>query len=164
MKFGREKERLVGRLCASEEIRKVYERLRQVFLMGEFKNCVHPAIKKYITAQNANTLGKSVEMADDYFLSHKHLLQTGSPQQTFQRTFQPNKNKFAVSSSSTNTTDSKPTNSKPTFHKSSWDSSQDHFATCFNCRKGVMSFLSVLLYKEIKRLKKRMPSQMLLQH
>ena len=135
VEFGREKERLLDRWCDSEEIRKDYERLRQMILLEEFKNCVHPAIKNYIAEQKASTLSKAAEMADEYFLSHKHLLQKGSPQQTFQRTFHSNKNRFEGSSSSNKTTDSKPTDTKSTFHKSSWSSSQDHRPTCFYCRK-----------------------------
>ena len=121
VEFGREKERLLDRWCASEEIRKDYERLRQMILLEEFKNCVHPAIKNYIAEQKASTLSKAAEMADEYFLSHKHLLQKGSPQQTFQRTFHSNKNRFEVSSSSPKTTDSKPTDTKSTFQKSQWN-------------------------------------------
>ena len=74
-------------------------------------------------------------MADEYFLSHKHLLQKGSPQQTFQRTYHSNKNRFEVSSSSPKTTDSKPSDTKSPFQKSQWNSSQDHRPTCFYCRK-----------------------------
>ena len=135
VEFGREKERLLDRWCASEEIRKDYERLRQMILLEEFKNCVHPAIKNYIAEQKASTLSKAAEMADEYFLSHKHLLQKGSPQQTFQRTFHSNKNRFEGSSSSNKTTDSKPTDTKSTFQKTQWNSSQDHRPTCFYCRK-----------------------------
>ena len=104
-------------------------------LLEEFKNCVHPAIKNYITEQKASTLSKAAEMADEYFLSHKHLLQKGSPQQSFQRTFHSNKNRFESSSSSNKTTDSKPTDIKSTFQKTQWNSSQDHRPTCFYCRK-----------------------------
>ena len=136
VEFGREKERLLDRWCASEEIRKDYERLRQMILLEEFKNCVHPAIKNYIAEQKASTLSKAAEMADEYFLSHKHLLQKGSPQQTFQKTFHSNnKNRFEVSLSSPKTTDSKPSDAKSTFQKSSWNSNQDHRPTCFYCRK-----------------------------
>ena len=125
----------MDRWCDSEEIKKDYERIRQMFLLEEFKNCVHPAIKNYIAERKASTLSKAAEMADEYFLSHKHLLQKGTPQQTFQRTFHSNKNRFEVSSSSPKTTDSKPSDAKSTFHKSSWSSSQDHHPTCFYCRK-----------------------------
>ena len=135
VEFGREKERLLDRWCDSEEIRKDYERMRQMFLLEEFKNCVHPAIKNYITEQKASTLSKAAEMADEYFLSHKHLLQKGSPQQSFQRTFHSKKNRFEGSSSSNKTTDSKPTDIKSTFQKTQWNSSQDHRPTCFYCRK-----------------------------
>ena len=135
VEFGREKERLLDRWCDSEEIKKDYERIRQMFLLEEFKNCVHPAIKNYITEQKANTLSKAAEMADEYFLSHKHLLQKGSPQQTFQRTFHSNKNRFEGSSSSNKTTDLKSSDAKSTSQKSQWNSSQDHHPTCFYCRK-----------------------------
>ena len=163
VEFGREKERLLDRWCASEEIRKDYERLRQMILLEEFKNCVHPAIKNYIAEQKASTLSKAAEMADEYFLSHKHLLQKGSPQQTFQKTFHSNKNRFEVSSSSPKTTDSKPSDAKSTFQKSSWNSNQDHRPTCFYVEKRGMSFLSVLQDKETKRQKARRPSRMLSQ-
>ena len=63
------------------------------------------------------------------------MLQKGSPQQSFQRTFHSNKNKFEGSSSSPKTTDSKPSDTKSTFQKSQWNSSQDHRPTCFYCRK-----------------------------
>ena len=135
VEFCREKERLLDRWCDSEEIKNDYERLRLMFLLEEFKNCVHPAIKNYITEQKANTLSKAAEMADEYFLSHKHLLQKGSPQQTFQRTFHSNKNRFEGSSSSNKTTDLKPSDAKSTYQKSQWNSSQDHRPTCFYCRK-----------------------------
>ena len=73
VEFGREKERLLDRWCDSEEIKKDYERIRirQMFLLEEFKHCVHPAIKNYITEQKASTLSKAAEMADKYFLN-KH--------------------------------------------------------------------------------------------
>ena len=135
VEFSREKERLLDRWCASEEIKKYYERLRQMVLLEEFKNRVHSAIKNSITEQKTSTLSKAAEMADEYFLSHNHLLQKGSPQQTFQRTFHSNKNRFEVSSSSPKTTDSKPSDTKFTFQKSQWNSSQDHRPTCFYCRK-----------------------------
>ena len=126
----------MDRWCAIEEIRKDYERLRQMILLEEFKNCVHPAIKNNIAEQKASTLSKAAEMTDEYFLSHKHLLQKGSPQQTFQKTFHSNnKNRFEVSSSSHKTTDSKRSDAKSTFQKSSWNSNQDHRPTCFYCRK-----------------------------
>ena len=86
-------------------------------LLEEFKNCAHPAIKNYITEQKANTLSKAAEMADEYFLSPTHLLQRSSPQQSFQRTFHSNKNRFEGSSSSNKTTDSKPTDTNSTFQK-----------------------------------------------
>ena len=135
VEFGREKERLLDRWCDSEGIKKDYERIRQMFLLEEFKNCVHPAIKNYITEQKASTLSKAAEMADEYFLSNKHLLLKGSPQQTFQRTFHSNTNRFEGSSSSNKTTDLKPSDTKSAFQKSQWNSSQDHRPTCFYCRK-----------------------------
>ena len=122
-----------------------------MILLEELKNCVHPAIKNYIAEQRASTLSKAAEMAEEYFLSHKRLLQKGSPQQTFQKTFHSNKNRFEVSSSSPKTTDSKPFDAKSTFHKSSWNSSQDHPPYVFIVDKRVTSFLSVLQDKETKR-------------
>ena len=113
--------------------------------------------KNYIAGQKASTLIKVAEIADDYFLFRKQLLQKSSPQQTFQRTFHSNNNKFEVSSSSTNTADSKPTDSKYTFHKTSWNSGKDQDPACFLCRKRVMSFL----YYWTKKGKKAFPNALI---
>ena len=157
MEYGKEKKRLLDRWCDSEEIKKNYERLRQMFLLEEFKNYVHPE-------QKANTLSKAAEMADEYFLSHKHLLQKGSPQQTFQRTFHSNKNMFEVSLSSSKTTDSKPSDTKSTFRSLNGTQVKITVQLVSIVEKRVMLFQSVLLDKETKRQKAKRPSQMLLPH
>ena len=151
VEFGREKERLLDRLCDSEEIKKDYERIRQMFLLEEFKNCVHPAIKNYITEQKANTLSKAAEMADEYYLSHKQLLQKGSPQQTFQRPFHSNKNRFEGSSSSNKTTDSNLQILNPHFRRLNGTQNKITVQLVSIEEKRAMSFLSVLLDKETKR-------------
>ena len=49
VEFAREKERLFDRWCMSEKIGTNFNNLKEMILLEEFKNCVHPSIKNYIT-------------------------------------------------------------------------------------------------------------------
>ena len=49
VEFAREKERLFVRWCMSEKIGTNFNNLKEMILLEEFKNCVHPSIKNYIT-------------------------------------------------------------------------------------------------------------------
>ena len=164
VEFGREKERLLDRWCASEEIRKDFERLRQMILLEEFKNYVHPAIKNYIAEQKASTLSKAAEMADEYFLSHKHLLQKGS---LLNKHFRKPSTQIRIGL--------KVAHLPIRLLIQNLLIHNLHFVSLLGTQvkitaqhvsiveKRVMSFLSVLQDKETKRQKARRPSQMLLQ-
>ena len=47
-KFAREKEALLDKWCASKEVAKDFEKLRQLILIKEFKACVLTSIKTYV--------------------------------------------------------------------------------------------------------------------
>ena len=69
--FAREKEALLDRWCASKEVAKDFEKLRQLVLIEEFKACVPTNVKTYIDEQKATTLHQAAVLADDYSLTHK---------------------------------------------------------------------------------------------
>ena len=48
-------------------------------LLEEFKNCVHPSIKNHFTELKTQTLQKASEIADKFFLTHKHIFQKMFP-------------------------------------------------------------------------------------
>ena len=62
--FASEKEALLNRWCASKEVAKDFEKLRQLILIEEFKACVPANIKTYIDEQKATTLHQTVVLAD----------------------------------------------------------------------------------------------------
>ena len=49
-----------------------------MILLEQFKNCVHPYIKNHITENKAPTLQKELEVADEFFLTYKHIFQKSS--------------------------------------------------------------------------------------
>ena len=61
--------------------------LKEIILLEELKNCLHPSIKNHITENKAPTLQKASEMADDFYLTHKHIFQKSSQGSTFKRNF-----------------------------------------------------------------------------
>ena len=73
-----------------------------MILQEELKNCVHPSIKNHITENKAQTLQKASEMADEFFLTHKHILQESSQGSTFSRKFYNEKNTSQLNNSSSN--------------------------------------------------------------
>ena len=68
--FARDKEALFDRWCASKEVVKDFEKLRQLILVEEFKSCLPSNIKTYIDEQKANSLQQAAVLADDYSLTH----------------------------------------------------------------------------------------------
>ncbi|KAG1714334.1 hypothetical protein GQR58_001487 [Nymphon striatum] len=69
VEFAKDKARMFDRWCTSESVERNYEKIRQLILIEEFKNCVHPQIKTYIIEHKANNLDRASEMADEYTLS-----------------------------------------------------------------------------------------------
>ena len=129
-----------------------------MFLLEQFKSCVHPSIKNYLTEQKANTLGKAAEMADEYFLSHKHLLQKGgSPQNTFQKTFYSSKK----NNSATNTPHNETIGSKVFTRKSSTSdqetSSNDKMKVpvCNYCKRKGHVLSDCFILKRDKKVKEK---------
>ena len=81
VEFARTKEQLFHRCCDSEKIKKEYKKLRELFLVEEFKRCTHVNIRTFINEQQAKTLNDAARLADDFSLTHKmsHLNKQNSP-------------------------------------------------------------------------------------
>ena len=81
VEFARTKEQLFHRCCDSEKIKKEYKKLRALFLVEEFKRCIHVNIRTFIYEQQAKTLNDAARLADDFSLTHKmsHLNKQNSP-------------------------------------------------------------------------------------
>ena len=81
VEFARTKEQLFHRCCDSEKIKKEYKKLRELFLVEEFKRCIHVNIRTFINEQQAKTLNDAARLADDFSLTHKmsHLNKQNSP-------------------------------------------------------------------------------------
>ena len=64
-----------------------FNNLKGMVLLEEFKNCVHPSIKNHITELKTQSLQKASEIADKFFLTHKHIFQKCSQGLTCKRNF-----------------------------------------------------------------------------
>ena len=71
VEFAKEKERLFEKWLKSNEVDKNFDKLKQLILLEEFKNCIHPEIKTYLEEHKINTLQVAATRADDYSLTHK---------------------------------------------------------------------------------------------
>ncbi|XP_056441423.1 uncharacterized protein LOC130378840 [Gadus chalcogrammus] len=68
--FGREKEALFDRWCHASKVA-VFEQLRELILLEEFKNCLSDRLATYINEQKALTLAAATVFADEYVLTHR---------------------------------------------------------------------------------------------
>ncbi|XP_062586991.1 uncharacterized protein LOC134248592 [Saccostrea cucullata] len=71
VEFAREKQNMFERWCTSKNVGSNFERLKQVILIEEFKNCIQPEIRTYLDEQKVETLEQAATAADDYALTHK---------------------------------------------------------------------------------------------
>ena len=60
VEFAREKERLFDRLCMSEKHGTNFNNLKEIVLLEELKNCVHPSTKKSYYQTKSSNFGKSI--------------------------------------------------------------------------------------------------------
>uniref|UniRef100_A0A8W8MZ15 Integrase catalytic domain-containing protein n=1 Tax=Magallana gigas TaxID=29159 RepID=A0A8W8MZ15_MAGGI len=71
VEFSREKQNLFERWCSSKHVGSNFEKLKQIILIEEFKNCIHPEIRTYLDEQKVENLEQAATAADDYALTHK---------------------------------------------------------------------------------------------
>ncbi|XP_062567274.1 uncharacterized protein LOC134229543 [Saccostrea cucullata] len=71
VEFAREKQNMFERWCTCKNVGSNFERLKQVILIEEFKNCIHLEIRTYLDEQKVETLEQASTAADDYALTHK---------------------------------------------------------------------------------------------
>lgn len=70
VEFGREKEVLFDRWCQSQHV-DGFEKLRDLVLLEEFKNCLPDKIATYINERKVSTVSDAAVLADEYVLTHK---------------------------------------------------------------------------------------------
>ena len=80
VEFARQKETFFDRWCMSKEIGGSYDKLRQLLLIEEFKNCLPGEVRTYLDERKAETLNQAAVLADDYILTHKSLFSQSSSQ------------------------------------------------------------------------------------
>ncbi|KAG1681794.1 hypothetical protein GQR58_011600 [Nymphon striatum] len=81
IEFAKEKELLFDRWCVAEKV-KVFQGLREIILLEEFKNCCTQDIKMYLTDHKNINLYKAAEFADEFSFAH-NLTKTSKTVQSF---------------------------------------------------------------------------------
>ena len=71
VEFAHRKELLFKRWCESRLVESDFEKLRQLVLIEEFKNCVSPDIRTYLDEKDVTELSVAATLADDYHITHK---------------------------------------------------------------------------------------------
>ena len=71
VEFAQEKQTLFDRWCGSKEINGNFEKLQQLILVEEFKDCLPTDIKTYLDEQKVDNLHQAATRADDYALTHR---------------------------------------------------------------------------------------------
>ena len=66
-----EKQTLFDVWCGSKEINGNFEKLWQLILVEEFKNCLSTNIKTCVDEQKVDSLQQAATQADDYTLTHR---------------------------------------------------------------------------------------------
>ena len=91
--FAHTKQALFDRWCTSKEVAKDYEKLRQMILVEEFKNCLPDNIKTYIEERKTEDLQQAATLADDYSLTHRSSFVTlNNPRGSISQDDQSNRN------------------------------------------------------------------------
>ena len=70
VEFAHQTEQLFDRWLASKQVDSL-DKLKQLLLLEQFKNCIHSDIRTHLDEQKADTLNTAAVMADDYALTHK---------------------------------------------------------------------------------------------
>ena len=74
VEFARQNQILCDRWCTSKEINDNFEKLHQMILVEEFKNCVSCEVKTYLDEKKAETLKEAAVLAADHVLTHNGML------------------------------------------------------------------------------------------
>ena len=73
VEFVRNKERLFDKLVKAKNVCGDYEKFRQLMLLEEIKQCIHPDIQLFLDDQEIGDIYGAAEKADYYSLTHKYL-------------------------------------------------------------------------------------------
>lgn len=71
LEFAHEMQMFWDRWCASKGVSENFEKLRQMMLMEQFKNCVPENMKSYLDEMETENLYATAKLADEYALMHK---------------------------------------------------------------------------------------------
>ena len=71
VEFAHDKEQLFDKWLTSKNVDKDFDKLRQLMLIEEFKQCIHSDIKTHLDEHKIDNLNEAATMADDYAITHK---------------------------------------------------------------------------------------------
>jgi hypothetical protein len=71
VEFAKEKEYFFDKWLTSKKVEKHFDKLRQLLLLEEFKQCVHVDLKTHLDDKNVDTLQDAAVVSDNYTITHK---------------------------------------------------------------------------------------------
>lgn len=137
VEFAKTKERMFDRWCSSAKTQSQFDKLRQLVLIEEFKDCVSLEIKTYINENKADSLENAAQLADDYSLYHKVSFgDKSSFQSSHKKPFVPFNNSTPVSKVSSTTPSHQPSQQSIASKTETRDSqSPNSVLSCNYCKK-----------------------------
>ncbi|KAI5624687.1 hypothetical protein C0J50_15493, partial [Silurus asotus] len=72
VEFGREKETLLDKWCASSRVND-FDSLRELVLLEEFKNCLPDRVVVYPNERKVSSVSEAAVLADEFVLIHKNV-------------------------------------------------------------------------------------------
>ncbi|XP_078334126.1 uncharacterized protein LOC144625791 [Crassostrea virginica] len=132
VEFAREKEDLFDKWLTSKKIDKNFDKLRQLLLLEEFKQCVHYDLKTHLDDKNIDTLQNAAIASDNYSLNHKKSFK-GPNIAHFQGRDCGTKNQSTIGTERQNNTKS---HTDPALSNPTKDSFQKKSISCGYCKKS----------------------------
>ncbi len=78
IEFAHKKARLFNRWCTSKNVENNHDRLCELILIEEFKNCLSNDVRTFVNDQKPKTLSDAASLADNFSLTHKFSTTAGN--------------------------------------------------------------------------------------
>ena len=123
VEFARDKEDLFDQWLRSQKINSVFENLRQLILLEEFKQSVGETLRVHLDEKGVKTLTEAAIMSDTYALTHRTCF------------LQPSESSFSQPPVQTSSRPHVCPTSSPTAGRSDYTQGQGSLPTCAYCKK-----------------------------
>ena len=88
VEFARKQEQSFDQWLLAKDVDSSFEKLRELVLIEQFRNCTHDDIKVYLDENKVENLQDAATKADEYYMTHKSKMTNPKSNQNFKPKFQ----------------------------------------------------------------------------